>query len=615
MARYLSAALLVVLFTLAEAAGPTLHNRLAQHPSPYLAMHAGDPVHWQTWRRETLLEAQRLDRPLLVSIGYFACHWCHVMQRESFSDAGVAHLMNQYFVPVKVDRELEPALDTQLLEFVQMTRGHSGWPLNVILTPEGYPLLGFVYLPKDEFRALLEQFRGRWRDTPQQLRELARAALQEWGRLRTAEPAAPVTPGSAVTRLLAQAEQQRDELSGGFGQQSKFPMVPQLRALLDAHARRPDADTEAFLRLTLQGMAEQGLRDILGGGFFRYTVDPGWQTPHFEKMLYDNAQLAMLYFQAAGQFDEPAWHAVATDTLDFMLAEMRRDDGAFISSLSAVDAQGREGYYYLWDRATLERVLNPRQLAAVSAAWLPDQPDELEYGNLPRWQGSAEAVARKLGWSPEVLTQVLASARVTLLAERRKRSLPADRKALAAWNGLALSALAAGYAATGDTRYAQAARRLVDYLQTELIKDDSLLRARGAGRVLAEASLEDYALVAQGLSDWQAQDPHPRTAQRIQRLTGRLLLAAWRRYYRNDRWLMNDEPLIPVLEGQVAIEDGPLPSASATIAVLTRSDARLRANDEINRKLDRHLDAARRYLGDSLFWYASYTPLLDAPSP
>jgi len=597
----------------ALASTAALQNQLANHPSPYLAMHAEDPVHWQVWSRETLQKARELNRPLLVSIGYFSCHWCHVMQRESYRDALLAKLLNDYFVPVKVDRELAPALDAHLIEFVQLTRGHAGWPLNVFLTPDGLPLLGMVYVPPDRFRQILEQLRDGWNKDSAQLRQMARDAMDQWRQIRNSGPDKKPSRMSALHGMRVQTDQLKDELAGGFGRQNKFPMVSQLRALLWMREQRDDKSQDSFIRLTLDSMASQGMHDELGGGFFRYVTDSDWQVPHYEKMLYDNAQLAQLYLQAAGQFHSSYYRGIGLGTLDFMLREMQRGDAYFISSFSAVDEQGREGFYYLWVDDELERVLNDEQLKAVRATWFSKQTGHSEYGELPLWQGTPDNIAKSLGWSATRLNEVLASARNKLLDSRSGRSLLADDKGLAAWNGLALSALAAGYAATGDARYGKPADQLATYISDSLWDADHLVRARDGERVIADATLEDYALVAQGLWDWSEQNPQKKN--RYQALAGQMVRIAWQHYYRNKRWVESDTPLIPMLDGVVALDDSPLPSATATVTRLSRQHPALWKDTELQKKVEAHLDQVRAYLGDSMFWYASYVELLDADQP
>jgi uncharacterized protein len=611
-ARYILCCLVVCQLLLPPHAGAAdsskLSNQLQQHPAPYLAMHGNDPVHWQLWNRETLEKAQRLNRPLFISIGYFSCHWCHVMQRESYQNEAVASLLNRFFIPVKVDRELNPALDAHLIEFVELTRGQAGWPLNVFLTPDGYPVLGMTYMPPERFNLLLQQLQQRWDDDEPELRGAARAALQEWRKLGEPGEQHQTFSGSISEKMLVQTGQLKDEMSGGFGQQNKFPMAAQLRVLVYLDQQGSKGVPVEFIRLTLNNMAGQGLHDNLGGGFFRYTTDPDWQTPHYEKMLYDNAQLAILYMKAAEQYDDDRYRDIGIGTVDFMIRDMSHVDGGFISSFSAVDDFGREGFYYLWSQQQLTELLNDEELKAVQAAWFEPHAPESEFGQLPRWQGDATSIANGLQWRPDRLHRVLAGARKKLLASRAGRILPADNKVLAAWNGLALTALAAAYQLSGETPYAERAQQLADYLVNTLWDGHQLLRARQSDKLVAEASLEDYALVAQGLWDWSQHQPEGWKS--LQSKVAQLVRIAWQRYYRDGRWRNSDTPLIPMLEGSPAMRDSPLPSATAAISKISREHPALKEDKAVQKQLQQHLQTVNTRLGDSIFWYASYVELL-----
>ncbi|MDT8387212.1 MAG: DUF255 domain-containing protein [Thiogranum sp.] len=581
------------------------------HPSPYLAMHAQDPVRWQTWSAGTLELARRLNRPLLISVGYFSCHWCHVMQRESFQDQELAEHINSAFVPVKIDRELQPALDDYLMDFVRVTRGQAGWPLTVFLTPDGYPLLGVTYQPRDDFAALLNDLHQRWLKDGESLQVLARDALREWEVLREAAQKSGSDAKDFTRDFLRQVEQRQDEMSGGFGQQSKFPMAAQLQALLWLRAQHDDTRFDDFIRLTLDSMADGGLHDLLGGGFFRYVTDPLWQTPHYEKMLYDNAWLALLYMQAADQLQSARYRRIGLSTVDFLMREMRTPGGWFISSFSAVDDQGREGCYYLWNQGELQEQLNPEQLKAVTAAWFDPQDPGADCGKLPRLQRPLVDVAEQLKWQPEKLHRVLESARSRLLDARGRRGLPADRKGIAAWNGLTLSALAAAHTSSGDQAYAVAASALVDHVMRHWWDGTRLVRATRGEKVVAAATPDDYALVARGLWDWKQIEP----ASVDEKAIAQMVRRAWRLFYRKDRWVLDQEPLIPMLGGRIAVEDGSLPSASAVIAELsvqvqsTRVDAALKSN------VTAHLEHVQSRLGNAAFWYAGYLKLLAGDQP
>jgi uncharacterized protein YyaL (SSP411 family) len=570
-------------------------------------MHGNDPVHWQVWGEDTVQLAKKLNRPLLISSGYFSCHWCHVMQRESYQDPLLAKLLNTYFIPVKIDRELEPALDAYLIEFVQLTRGRAGWPLNVFLTPEGYPVLGMTYLPRERFYSVLQQLQERWQSEPDELQRIAGNALAEWRSMR--KPVVrPEQPRAAIApKFIAETGRLIDELSGGFGEQNKFPMVPQLRALLNVRGNIPEHKwLDEFLRLTLDKMESQGMHDLVGGGFFRYVVDPDWQTPHYEKMLYDNAQLVSLYLRGATDFKEQRYRDAAFETLDFMLREMWRDN-YFISSFSAVDEQGREGAYYLWSDAELEKLLSENEHELVQVAWFDGGIARSAWGKLPRWQMTEAELSKRTGQPASDLRRSLAVIREKMLKARATRSLPADGKGLAAWNGLALSALADAVEADGGDVYRRHGDKLANYLATKLWDGERLVRALDAGKVLADGSLQDYALVAKGLKDWSRISGDMVYAQ----LASRMVHIAWQRFYRNDLWLQTDEPLIPMLDGKLALDDNPLPSATALVVGLSLTTNSLKKDKKVHDASIAHLGQVRARLPDSIFWYASYVEWLD----
>jgi len=544
------AGIALLLYALVTAAGP-----LRDHPSAYLSLHADDPVQWRLLDQAALDEARRENKPIFLSSGYFACHWCHVMQRESFRAADIAALLNRHFIPVKIDRELSPQEDAYLIAFVQRSRGIAGWPLSVFLTPEGHPLYGTAYIPPAELRALLRNMAELWRREGADWRQVAAAeALGGAGAVSGA-----AVPNAVLREALWHAAMaSADELEGGFGGPAKFPHVPRLRALLRLYGDGGDAALGDFLRLTLQQMATQGLRDHIGGGFFRYTVDPSWQEPHFEKMLYDSAQLAVLYFEAAHWLGEEHWAAVARDTLDFLLREMLLADGAFAASLSALDAAGVEGGSYLWTEAALRRALTAREYDVASAAWGLQGAAVFSSGLLPRQMFGTAALRQRLGADA---AEVLAIARSKLLRARSVRMAPRDDKRIAAWNGLVLQALSLGVQQGGEARYRAAARRLRDYLVTRLWDGRRLARAADqSGALPGEGVLEDYAQVAAGLVAWG----HAGAAPDDRRLALHIVEAGWQRYRRDDVW--SSGSVLPLGQAQRVLADGVMISPAALLA-------------------------------------------------
>ena len=589
-------------------AGHVANRTLADDPSPYLQLHAGDPVHWRRWEASSMEEARRSGRLVFITVGYFSCYWCHVMRRESFSNPGIAEMLNTAFVSVIVDRELEPALDEYLNAFVQATRGYSGWPLNVFLTPAGHPLLGAVYLPPEQFQTLLRRLTVAWQQGRDELEKAAAEAVgvfqssQQQTREITVDRAS-VAP--ILETFVQQSNRIADELEGGFGDTSKFPSVPQLRTLLLVHSMAQEPNLTEFLMLTLRQMADNGLRDHLGGGFFRYTTDPNWLTPHFEKMLYDNALLADLYLRAAEVLDAPSLVLVAHDTLDFMLADLWRD-GAFDSSLSAVDDKDVEGGYYLWDRETLERVLDDDEQRVAGLAWQLTGTPPFEHGYLPVAGADRLAIAGQLAIDGEAVDALMASARDKLRAERRNRTLPRDTKQLTAWNGIALATLARAGARPDGARYLAAARRLRDVIASELWTGSMLLRARGASSADGQGSLQDYAFAADGLLSL-ARTTHSAADYELVR---RILVDAWRRFHTEHGWRRTGASLIPMLQPSPAMSDGPMPSPSATILAATLETAAFLQDQELRGQAEAAMRRVGPALAEQPFFYASHLAVL-----
>mgnify|MGYP005846715351 CR=1 FL=1 len=581
-------------------------NQLRNHPSPYLAMHGNDPVAWQDWGPAVLAQARREGRLVFVSIGYFACHWCHVMQRESYQNADIAAFINRHFIPVKVDRELEPALDARMIAFAEATRGAGGWPLNVFLTPEGHSLFAVLYEPPQEFLGAIQRLQKLWTEDRETLRKLARAEAPK--ATGPGNPAIDAAQAQAYARKLdADALSLADHIHGGFGEQSKFPSVPPLEYLLAQYARAPQPRLREFLVLTLDQMASVGLHDHLAGGFFRYTVDASWKTPHFEKMLYDNALLARLYLRAARVLAKPEYESVARRTLAFMQAELRDSSGAFIASLSAVDARGVEGGYYLWDKSQLAAVLSDEERAVFAAAWDMHDAAPFESGYLPLRHVPTEELARRLGRPAPEVERLLADGARKLLAARAERRLPRDSKLLAAWNGLALSAYAQAARILNDDGYRATARGVRDYLATTLWDGKTLRRAVHNGRAVGAVGLEDYAYVAHGLLDFAELTG----SREDYALVGAVLAAAWKNFYDTNGWRLG-QSVIANEPGQDIVADGPMPSPSADLIETTLRFAAREGDTRLRERSLAALNSGHALLREDPFWYATHVAVMVA---
>lgn len=571
-----------------------LENQLAHHPSPYLALHGHDPVAWQEWNAETVERARKEGKLLFVSIGYFSCHWCHVMQRESYKNLEIAKQLNANFIPVKVDREINGALDTELQAFAEATRGQAGWPLNIFVTPEGYPLAAILYAPPQDFLQYITRLSTRWQQDGPTLALAAQAAAQGIPDEQVAD--AKFAPQIAVLyrqRLVIEALSQADVFRGGFGSVNKFPQAPQLAALLEIQRQEPQQKLADFLRLSLDHMASLGLYDHIGGGFFRYTVDPDWLMPHFEKMLYDNAQLASLYLHAATVLDQPAYRDVALRTLDFILADMRESNsGALMTSLSAIDIQDREGGVYLWDKPTLYKLLAPSEFRLISKFWGMDRPAEFEFGYLPLHHTR-----------PTKTEQIrLAAIYAKLKIERAKRVLPKDDKLLAGLNALALIALSEGAAI--DPRFRAPAKQVRNFLVDKLITQEGLLKGQAQGKTIGLADLEDYAYVCAGLTAY-ARLVHSEADRDIAR---KLAILGWEKFYTPRGWQLEQKPLLARPYFQHIVPDG---ASYSPAALLIKTSWGL-GGKELRTYALGALNSGYKTLDQGVFWYASQVDAMSA---
>jgi uncharacterized protein YyaL (SSP411 family) len=471
-------------------------NRLASETSPYLLQHKDNPVDWWPWSPDALARAKLLDKPIFLSIGYAACHWCHVMERESFEDEATAAQLNAAFIPIKVDREERPDLDQLYMGAVQAMTGQGGWPMSVFLTPEGRPFYGGTYFPDEprhgmpSFRQVLEGVERAFREQRAEVEQAGVRlvdALVEQQRLPDGGPEPSQALLDTATDHLARTF---DAHNGGWGGAPKFPQPMTIEFLLRRHVATGDDRPLAIARRSLDAMADGGIHDQLGGGFHRYSTDARWLVPHFEQMLYDNAQLARAYLHAHALTGDRRYRDVATGVLDYLLRELRREDGSFAASQDA-DTEGEEGKTFTWTAAEIREVLG-RDAPLFTAAY-----DVTDDGN---WEGKV-VLERVVPPADEGSEARLARAREKLFEHRQRRPQPArDDKAIAAWNGLAIAALAEAGRLDGGERYLDAATRAAETILAGLRATDGRLgRSWKDGRATGEGVLEDYADLADGL--------------------------------------------------------------------------------------------------------------------
>ena len=529
-------------------------NRLAAETSPYLLQHADNPVDWYPWSDEAFSKARAEDKPVLLSVGYAACHWCHVMEHESFEDDETAALMNERYVSIKVDREERPDVDSLYMDAVVALTGHGGWPMTVFLTPEGEPFLGGTYYPpepryglpsfKQVLIAISDAYRGRRGDVTSQARSLVEAVRRSAELAPSSEPLTESLLGDASRALRAQF----DAEWGGWGGAPKFPQASTIEFLLRMHLRG-DEDALPMVTATLDAMAAGGMYDLVGGGFHRYSVDEAWLVPHFEKMLYDNALLASTYLHAWVVTGEARYRRVVEQTIDYMLRELRLREGGFASAQDA-DTEGVEGLTFSWtpEEGVREELLHP-----------------FEHGRFI------------------IRGELAAEERERLFLLRQERPQPArDDKAIAAWNGLALAALAEAGRRLERSDYVEAARELGEFLLGPLSTEGRLHRTFRAGQAKGTGYLEDYADVANGLLELHVATGELRWLDEANRLA-RLAVELFADEQRGGFYLspVDGEELVARKKD---LEDQPTPSGNSMLAYVLLKLARIYGDDELERR-------------------------------
>ena len=508
-------------------------NRLINETSPYLLQHAHNPVDWHPWGEEAFERARAEDKVVLVSIGYAACHWCHVMERESFEDEATARVMNDLLVAIKVDREERPDVDGIYMSAVQQLHGHGGWPLNVFLLPDGRPFYGGTYFPPADranmpswtrvVAAVVDAYRTQ-REAVLQNAQVLTGALQNASNIPLANDeidSGMLDEASAGIVALHDAEH------GGFGGAPKFPQSMPMEFLLARNARSSDPDSLEAVETSLAAMHNGGIYDHLGGGFARYSTDRFWLVPHFEKMLYDNALLVSAYTQAFQTTGDPRYREVIEETTAYLLRDLRHPEGGFFSSQDA-DSEGVEGKFYVWTPQEIEAVLGPDDARLLRRYYGVGVHPNFEGRHILHVRDSAAAAGRELGVDAGELLAQLRPMRRTLLEHRAGRVPPAtDDKVLTAWNGMALRALAEAAFVLDRPDLRDAAERNADFLLREMRRDRRLLRTWKDGRAHLLAYLEDYALLINGLLSLHTATFAHRWLHEAQALTDEMLALFW----------------------------------------------------------------------------------------
>ncbi len=544
-------------------------NHLLNARSPYLLQHAYNPVNWYPWGDEALTRAKREDKPMIVSIGYSACHWCHVMERESFENKEIASIMNEHYICIKVDREERPDIDQIYMEAIQSMGLQGGWPLNVFVTPDQKPFYGGTYFPPLHWRQILRQIASAYKQNRQQIEESANSFLKAISMTDTEKyglgDAGHPIDDRLFDGMVAAATGHFDAVHGGMGKAPKFPMPSNWNFLMAASRWRPSEEIERQLQLTLDKMALGGIYDHLGGGFARYSVDERWFAPHFEKMLYDNAQLIGLYAQAYQVFGKKLYRDIVYETVLFLEREMLSEEGGFFTALDA-DSEGEEGRFYTWTAAEV------RRLAGADADIFCDVFDVREEGNWERGLNILHrpvpldqvALQHKLD-TPDVM-DTLGKVKMKLMKARDERVRPGlDDKILAGWNALAICGLVDAYHAFGEPQFLELAQRNARFILDRMFINGTLFRNYKDGQAGTAGTLEDYAfLIRAALALYQA-DFNTYWYHTAEKLTGLVMDS----FYdpAEELFFYTDKTEAPLIARKKEIFDNVIPSSNSMMAI------------------------------------------------
>ena len=548
-------------------------NRLIDETSPYLLQHAHNPVDWHPWGDAAFEQAAREDKPIFLSVGYSTCYWCHVMEQESFEDEAVAELLNEHYIAIKVDREERPDVDKHYMTATQLVTGRGGWPNSVWLTPEGKPWMAGTYFPKKQFMAALDQLADAWEDRRDDIERQAgqiTAQMKQIGSLPAGKAFEPSM--ELVVTAAGQLNARFDKKYAGFGPAPKFPPHGTLR-LLQALAAAEDAPLPESVPRTLDAMWLGGMRDHVGGGLHRYSTDAEWLLPHFEKMLYDNAQLMHNYAAAAARTGEPRYRRAVADIHRWLQREMTDADGGFYSAIDSGEV-GKEGAFYLWTMDELRDVLgeeDAEQFAEIynfekRGNFREESTGQRTGENIPHLDAPIAAIAKERDREPQALRIELAALRAKLLEARRERPFPhKDDKILTGWNGLMIEALAHGGRTLDEPEYTRAAAKAADFVLKTLWTGDGLLRSYRDGRAHQPAFLDDHAYFAAGLLELHAATGEDRWLRAARRL-GDILLADFYDPEAGGFYLTRESEKTPFARSKALQGGGNLPDPNGTAA-------------------------------------------------
>jgi len=601
-------------------------NRLITEKSPYLLQYAHNPVDWYPWSEEAIGKAKAENKPIFLSIGYSTCHWCHVQNEESFENEQTAALMNKNFVSIKVDREERPDLDEIYMRAVIAMHGQGGWPLSVFLTPNLKPFYGGTYFPPvprhglPGFPQVLEFIADVWKNKQDEIIKDSDEMIKNLQQNYVLH-ARETLPKSILDGAYAEMVLALDEQYGGFGPAPKFPLPTYIEFLLRYYRRTRKEPALKAVKRTLQSMASGGIHDQVGGGFHRYSTDKFWLVPHFEKMLYDNAELARVYLETYQVTAERSFLETAADTLEWMLREMRSPEGGFYSAQDA-DTPDGEGYYYTWTPDEIAAIAGNDHSKLINELFGVTAEGNFEGGrSILHMNGSIERVASKHGLEPGTARSIVTEEKSKLLATRQKRARPAvDDKVLSSWNGLAISAFAYAYQVTGEQRYLDGARGAADFIIKNLIKDGRLLRRYRDGDAAFDGALDDYAFMAAALVDLYETTFDPSWLREAIKLAEKMVKLFW-----DDSsggfMSSSGDLLVKVKEGY----DGPTPSGNSVAALTLLRLAELTGREEFRLKAE----GTMKVFGDAMesspfshtfmlcaldFWFGSREIVVAGPA-
>jgi len=511
-----------------EDGGPVYTNRLILEDSPYLIQHAHNPVDWFPWGPEAFELARQQNKPVFLSIGYSTCHWCHVMERESFENPAIAEILNNYFVAIKVDRERRPDVDKIYMQAVMMIAGNGGWPMSSFLTTDGKPFFGGTYFPPKEFANLLLRVNHVWLNEQKEIIEHSQQISEALASQSIRQAVAGKLSNVAVNDAINQALFSFDELQGGFGHAPKFPQEPLLFLLLSEAERKKDKDALAAIQTTLDAMSQGGIYDQVGGGFHRYATDNEWLVPHFEKMLYNQAHLARVYLRAWRLTGKPSYKRIATQTLDYVLRDMTSAEGAFYSATDA-DSDGEEGLFFLWSIAQIRNALPEEDAKFVISLYGMTEAGNFEQSNILHLPDSLETIAQQQSVTLDSLTLRIDHIRKRLYQGREKRNHPLrDNKILTSWNGMMISALSEAGQILNNDAYTHAAIEAAEFIWQHNRRDNGdLFRVHLEGSSSIAAQQEDYAYLAEGLLHLYDATGEQRWLKRGQQVVDAMLKHFW----------------------------------------------------------------------------------------